>query len=124
MVVRNNYYNVQLIEPEVCLVTILSCEMTEVYWKRLMDDLELLHKNVLVYFDFLFRNGFHDRYYKLTHTTNGQVILEPYQMSPRISHIADHFFAVNPVFIETSILSRFQKQFYSNRLRRFFGLNS
>lgn len=31
---------------------------------------------------------------------------------------------VNPVFIETSILSRFQKQFYYNRLRRFFGLNS
>lgn len=39
---RSNYYNIQAIQPNVCLVTILSCEMTEVYWKQLMADLEPL----------------------------------------------------------------------------------
>lgn len=118
---RSNYYNIQSIQPNVCLVTILSCEMTEVYWKQLMADLEPLSKDVLVCVDFLFRNGFHDRYYKLTSKTSNQVILEPFQIGCQISRIADLFFAENPVYIENSILSRFQKQFYCNRLKRIFG---
>lgn len=115
---RSNYYNIQAIQPNVCLVTILSCEMTEVYWKQLMADLEPLSKDVSVYVDFLFRNGFHDRYFKLILTTSKQVILEPFQIGCQISRIADLFFAENPVYIENSILSRFQKRFYCNRLKR------
>ena len=117
---RSNYYNIQAIQPNVCLVTILSCEMTEIYWKQLMADLEPLSKDVLVCVDFLFRNGFHDRYFKLTLTTSNQVILEPFQIDSQISRIADFFFAENPVYIENSILSRFQKQFYCNKLKRIF----
>ena len=63
---------------------------------------------------------FHDRYYKLTSKTSNQVILEPFQIGCQISRIADLFFAENPVYIENSILSRFQKNFYYNRLKRIF----
>lgn len=122
MVIINDYYNIQSIDSKVSLVTILSCEMTEVYWRRLMNDIKSLYKDNIVYVDFLFRNGLHDRYYKLVTKERGHRVLQPFQISNQIVHIADLFFAEHPVYIEKSILSKFQKNFYYNRLRRLFTI--
>lgn len=117
----NNYYNIQSITPSTFLVTILSCEMSEVYWESLIDDIKNANKNTVVYVDFLFRNGFNDRYYVLQSNDDGKTILIPCKIELSVERVADLFFMKYPLFIEKSSLNTFQKKFYYNRLKRLFN---
>lgn len=121
MVTMNNYYNIQSITPSTFLVTILSCEMSEVYWESLIDDIKNANKNTVVYVDFLFRNGFNDRYYVLQSNDDGKTILIPCKIELSVERVADLFFMKYPLFIEKSSLNTFQKKFYYNRLKRLFN---
>lgn len=123
--ISNKYYRLQRISARIVLITILTCEMTEVYWGQLNDDVRALRIcDSNVYFDFLFRNGMRDRYYQLETDGNSDIkgALTPVLNYEHIEKIADAFFACNPQYIKTSVLTEFQKKFYINRLRRLYSL--
>ncbi len=121
MVTMNNYYNIQSITSSTFLVTILSCEMSEVYWESLINDIKTVNNNTIVYVDFLFRNGFNDRYYVLQSNDDGKITVIPCKIELSVERVADLFFMKYPLFIERSSLSTFQKKFYYNRLKRLFN---
>lgn len=121
MVTMNNYYNIQIVSSSTLLITILSSEMSEVYWKKLIDDIKTIGKTAVVYVDFLFRNGFKDRYYALQSNEEGKAILVPCQIELGVERVADLFYMEYPIYIEKSSLSTFQKKFYYNRLKRLFN---
>ena len=125
VIISNQYYTVQRTHQQKILVTVLSCEMTEVYWWQLKRDINALNVgDSCIFFDFMYRNGMRDRYYQI-HTDNHSQIkgtLLPCHDCHDLEIIADEFFAHNPQYIATSVLSSFQKQFYLNRLRRIFNM--
>lgn len=57
-------FHIELLSNGDIFVIILSTEMTSVYWKELRNAISKLRRsNVKVYFDFLYRNGFQNRFF-------------------------------------------------------------
>lgn len=60
----SEYYHIEPLSNGDIFVIILSTEMTSVYWKELRNAISRLRRsNVKVYFDFLYRNGFQNRFF-------------------------------------------------------------
>lgn len=101
------------------MVVILSSEMTSHYWKELQA--ELANCNIAdaeVYFDFLYRNGLKNRFFKselkgITLIANS---LKKCEAPKEYIKVADTFFASNSKWIDSSVLSSFQKVFYKRRI--------
>lgn len=125
VIISNQYYKIHETSQHKVLVTVLTCEMTEVYWTQLQDDIHQLNLvNANVYFDFIYRNGMRDRYYRLSTDSKSKIkdTLLPCRELEDIEVVADEFFAKNLHLIRTSVLSSFQKQFYINKLKRLYKI--
>ena len=106
------YYNIQVYEKDKLFVTILASEMTSVYWRQLSDSLVKMHaENKHVYFDFMMRNGLHDRFYE-TQTDSHSLLSRPlvrFQAEPSLVNFANMFFSEQRKYLEMSALTSAQK---------------
>ena len=116
---ENKEFQIIPLQERCLLVVILSSEMTSHYWKELQA--ELANCNIAdaeVYFDFLYRNGLKNRFFKselkgITLIANSLKKCEVPQESIKV---ADTFFASHSKWIDSSVLSSFQKTFYKRRI--------
>ena len=105
---ENKEFQIIPLQERCLLVVILSSEMTSHYWKELQA--ELANCNIAdaeVYFDFLYRNGLKNRFFKSE--LKGEV-------HQKYIKVADTFFASHSKWIDSSVLSSFQKTFYKRRI--------
>lgn len=109
------FFQISRCNKEYVLVTILTNEMSSVYWESLTQTISALNlKNRRIIFDYLFRNGLEDRFYEsfTDDRSNIVVTLQKYNASPRIIQAADSFFIRHKNYIEISALTKRQKSFY------------
>lgn len=115
-----DFFNIQRIEDDSMIVTILSTSMTSDYWSELEKYLRLQHaRNKTIYFDFMVRNGLNDRFYKSRTDDNSSLVDELRKCSSTglLLQAADTFFAEHEVYIERSVLTRSQKNVYFRRIK-------
>ncbi|WP_077153750.1 type II toxin-antitoxin system RnlB family antitoxin [Bacteroides bouchesdurhonensis] len=116
---ENKEFQIIPLQERCLLVVILSSEMTSHYWKELQA--ELANCNIAdaeVYFDFLYRNGLKNRFFKselkgITLIANS---LKKCEVPQEYIKVADTFFASHSKWIDSSVLSSFQKTFYKRRI--------
>ena len=103
---ENKEFQIIPLQGRSLLVVILSSEMTNHYWKELQTELANLNiADAEVYFDFLYRNGLKNRFFKSELKAPKEYI-----------KVADTFFASHSKWIDSSVLSSFQKIFYKKRI--------
>jgi hypothetical protein len=93
--------------------------MTNHYWSELQDRLANLNiVNAEVYFDFLYRNGLKNRFFKsrLNGTTLVVNSLKRCEAPDECINGADAFFALHSQLIDSSALSSFQKIYFKKRI--------
>lgn len=103
------------------LVVVLSLEMTDYYWTALQS--ELANYNVAdaeVYFDFLYRNGLKNRFFKtkLMGVSLLNNSLRKCKATQECINASEKFFTQNNDVIENSVLSSIQKTFFRKKLDR------
>ena len=103
------------------LVVVLSLEMTDYYWTALQS--ELAKYNVAdaeVYFDFLYRNGLKNRFFKtkLMGVSLLNNSLRKCKATQECIIASEKFFALHKDVIEHSVLSSIQKTFFRKKLDR------
>ena len=116
---ENKEFQIIPLQERCLLVVILSSEMTSHYWKELQA--ELANCNIAdaeVYLDFLYRNGLKNRFFKselkgITLIANS---LKKCEVPQEYIKVADTFFASHSKWIDSSVLSSFQKTFYKRRI--------
>lgn len=101
------------------LVVVLSLEMTDCYWTALQ--LEFAKFNVAeaeVYFDFLYRNGLKNRFFKtkLMGVSLLNNSLRKCEATRECIAASEKFFTLHKDVIEHSVLSSFQKAFFRKKL--------
>ena len=116
---ENKEFQIIPLQERCLLVVILSSEMTSHYWKELQA--ELANCNIAdaeVYFDFLYHNGLKNRFFKSE--LNGITLiansLKKCEVPQEYIKVADTFFASHSKWIDSSVLSSFQKTFYKRRI--------
>ncbi len=101
------------------LVVILSLEMTEYYWDDLQSALAKYDiANAEVYFDFLYRNGLKNRFFK-TRLDGVKLLsnsLRKCEAPKECVRASDTFFNLNKDKIEHSVLTTIQKTFFRKKL--------
>lgn len=112
---ENKEFQIIPLQGRNLLVVILSSEMTSYYWKELQTELTNLNiADAVVYFDFLYRNGLKNRFFKSK--LKGMMLipnsLRKCEAPKEYIKIADSFFASHSKWIDSSVLSSFQKIFY------------
>ena len=109
------YFHIETVDQERLLVIILSCEMTSVYWNELVNTLRERHcKNKTVYFDFLYRNGYENRFFtaRIDERSNFKGRLRKCYVYDLFEAVSHHFFSMHKDLLATSILSRQQIEHY------------
>ena len=102
------------------LVIILSTEQTSAYWGDLRYAVSKLNRpNVDIYFDFLYRNGFENRFFSAR--LNNKSILEgrlrACDMAEKYKYIANMFFKSHIEMLNGSALSSAHRNQYVRILR-------
>lgn len=99
-------------------VVILSSESTSTYWTELED---VIHKNhwsdMDIHFDFLYRNGFRNRFYKTRIGTESEIVCQLHKCSCKCAFVTDRFFSLNAQLLEGSVLSNLQRKMYLSHLK-------
>lgn len=118
--VESKDFKIISIQERSLLVIILSFEITNHYWKELQ--MALANYNIAnadVYFDFLYRNGLKNRFFKSKLDGFTLIInsLKKCDIPQEYKFIADKFFSLNFNWIDSSVLSSFQKLLYKNKLK-------
>lgn len=116
---NSTYFRIQNFQEDSYFVTILSTEMSSVYWAELIDALiELEASEKTIYFDFILRNGISDRFYVSKTDRNYSIVsdVRKCQATHNLSLIADSFFAENLTYVERSVMPQKQKAIYYKRL--------
>lgn len=116
---ENKEFQIIPLQGRSLLVVILSSEMTNHYWKKLQTELANFNiTNAEVYFDFLYRNGLKNRFFKAE--LKGIMLiansLKKCEAPKEYIKIADTFFASHSKWIDSSVLSSFQKIFYKKKI--------
>ena len=116
---ENKEFQIIPLQGRSLLVVILSSEMTKYYWKELQTELANLNiADAEVYFDFLYRNGLKNRFFKSK--LKGMMLisnsLRKCEAPKEYIKVADTFFASHSKWIDSSVLSSFQKIFYKKRI--------
>ena len=116
---ENKEFQIIPLQGRSLLVVILSSEMTNYYWKELQTELANLNiADAEVYFDFLYRNGLKNRFFKSK--LKGMMLisnsLRKCEAPKEYIKVADTFFASHSKWIDSSVLSSFQKIFYKKRI--------
>lgn len=109
------YFHIETIDQERLLVIILTYEMTSVYWNELISTLRENHYyNKTVYFDFLYRNGYKNRFFsaKIDEQSNLRGRLRRCDVYDTFEVISHRFFSLHEELLSTSILSRQQIEQY------------
>lgn len=110
-----SYFQISRCNKKFVLVTVLTSEMSTVYWESLSQTISALNvKNRRIIFDYLFRNGLEDRFYETFTDDNSKIIvsLKKSDAPASIVRAADSFFVKHKKYIEISALTKRQKQFY------------
>ena len=102
------------------LIIILSTEQTSAYWKELMHAVSKLNRpNIDIYFDFLYRNGFENRFFSAK--SNNKSILEgrlrACDIAEKYKYIANMFFKSHIEMLNGSALSNAHRNQYVRILR-------
>ena len=116
---ENKEFQIIPLQGRSLLVVILSSEMTNYYWKELQTELANLNiADAEVYFDFLYRNGLKNRFFtsELKGITLIANSLKKCEVPQEYIKVADTFFASHSKWIDSSVLSSFQKTFYKRRI--------
>lgn len=109
------FFHIETDDQERILVIILSCEMTSVYWSELVNTLRERHcNNKIVYFDFLYRNGYENRFFvaRIDERSNFKGRLRKCDAFGSFEAVTRHFFSTHKDLLVTSILSRQQIEQY------------
>lgn len=112
------YYHIEKVDKDSLLVIILSCEMTSVYWNDLLDTFRENHfGNKTVYFDFLYRNGYENRFFSahLDDTYKFRGRLRKCEAFDIFEEVTRRFFSLHEDILLNSILSRQQVEHYLER---------
>lgn len=102
------------------LVVILSLEMTSHYWKELQVALASYNiANADVYFDFLYRNGLKNRFFKSKLNGLSLIVnsLRACDIPKKYKTMVDIYYSSHLNWIDNSALSSLQKVFYKNKLK-------
>ena len=114
---NENFYIENLGERGLWIV-VLSSENTSVYWSEIEALVTRNHSVDLdVHFDFLYRNGFKNRFFKTRINAQSKIIcrLERYTCEHAI--VTDRFFSHNTQLLEGSVLSALQRRMYINQIK-------
>ena len=109
------YFHIETVDQDRILVIILSYELTSVYWSELVKTLRERHcNNKTVYFDFLYRNGYENRFFttRIDDMSNFKGRLRKCDTYDSFEEISRHFFSMHKDLLATSILSRQQIEHY------------
>lgn len=101
------------------LVVVLSLEMTDCYWTSLQSELAKFNvAEAEVYFDFLYRNGLKNRFFKtkLMGVSLLNNSLRKCEATRECIAASEKFFTLHKDVIEHSVLSSFQKAFFRKKL--------
>lgn len=109
------FFHIEDVDSDELFVIILSNELTSVYWEELMETFQKNHwRNRTVYFDFLFRNGYENRYFSAFLNEESKLVgnLRRCQVSQSFDEISRSFFALHEDLLSGSILSTSQIEHY------------
>lgn len=115
---KQDLYKIIQLSATSLLVVILSYEMTDYYWTNLKSDLANYNiYNAEVYFDFLYRNGMRNRFFKSQLSGNNLLAntLKRCVVSNDCLTVANAFFKQNKDVLEHSTLSNIQKEIFLNK---------
>ena len=110
---ENKEFQIIPLQGRSLLVVILSSEMTNYYWKELQTELANLNiADAEVYFDFLYRNGLKNRFFKSK--LKGMMLisnsLRKCEAPKEYIKVADTFFASHSKWIDSSVLSFIKRE--------------
>lgn len=112
-------YQIISLGEQSLLVVILSLEMMDNYWTTLQSELAQYNiANAEVYFDFLYRNGLKNRFFK-TRLMGVSLLnnsLRKCKATQECIIASENFFALHKDMIEHSVLSSVQKMFFRKKL--------
>jgi predicted Ser/Thr protein kinase len=112
-------YQIISLGEQSLLVVILSLEMMDNYWTTLQSELAQYNiANAEVYFDFLYRNGLKNRFFK-TRLMGVSLLnnsLRKCKATQECIIASEKFFALHKDVIEHSVLSSVQKMFFRKKL--------
>lgn len=109
------FFHIEDVDSEELYVIILSNELTSVYWEELLDTFQKNHwSNRTVYFDFLYRNGYENRYFSAFLNEESRLLgnLRRCQVSHTLDEISRKFFALHSDLLIGSNLSNRQIEHY------------
>lgn len=109
------FFHIEDIDSDELFVIILSNELTSVYWEELMETFQKNHwRNRTVYFDFLYRNGYENRYFTAFLNEESKLMgnLRRCKVSPNFDELSRSFFALHEDLLSGSILSSRQIEHY------------
>lgn len=113
------YFHIENVDRDSLLVIILSSEMTSVYWNDLLYTFRKNHlSNKMIYFDFLYRNGYENRFFS-AHLDESYKIkgrLKKCDVFDTFEEVTHRFFVQHEDILMTSILSRQQVEHYLKRV--------
>lgn len=118
MIIGNHmerFFHIEDIDSEDLYVIILSNELTSVYWDELLEVFQKNHWcNRTVYFDFLYRNGYENRYFSAFLNEESRLMgnLRRCQVSQTFDDISRNFFSLHADLLSGSILSNSQIEHY------------
>ena len=112
-------YQIISLGEQSLLVVIMSLEMMDNYWTTLQSELAQYNiANAEVYFDFLYRNGLKNRFFK-TRLMGVSLLnnsLRKCKATQECIIASEKFFALHKDVIEHSVLSSVQKMFFRKKL--------
>lgn len=117
MIMNENFY-IEYLGSQGLWIVVLSFENTSVYWS----DLEAIIKknqwsNIDVHFDFLYRNGFKNRFFKTRTSQDSKLVCSLQRCTCELANVTDRFFSNHKELLEGSALSGLQKRMYINKLK-------
>jgi len=109
----NEYYYIENMGNKGLWIVILSTEMSSVYWKDLEQTILRNHwANIEVHFDFLYRNGFENRFFKSRLNETSCFASRLTKCECTETYITDRFFSDNICLLEGSALTCTQRRMY------------
>ena len=108
-------YYIEKIEGNILLIIVLTTELTSTYWTDLVRTINSYNLCEMdIYFDFLYRNGFNNRFFK--GVIQEKKIYSLKRCECEYSYVADRFFSKNLCLLEGSVLSSEQKKKYIKKI--------
>ena len=116
---KDKEFKIINVQEKGLLVVILSCEITGHYWADLARELAAYNMpDADVYFDFLYRNGLNNRFFKskLDGLSLAAGSIKRCNVPEEYVNAADAFFASHVGWIDGSVLPPLQKVYYKKKV--------